>query len=1048
MSSQAEVAGALTSHVIELPAVAPLCEEVGANDSLRDRIAESAIGPFSELTTRGGVYLGVRYAMGVLISIGNMFVLTGWIGPHAYGIFVTAIGLTAFLGSLTRRGVDTYLVRRAAAPDEDMYHVASTLIFTFSMVLMALGAAAVPLLMRWYGSREFVPAYATMLLTVPLVGLAGPPTAKLERAMNFRVVAQIELGSQFLALAVSLTLAWRGLGVWAPVFGHLTWQCAGVIAAFWAARFFPRVRFNLACAREMLSFGVGYTASLRTWQLRTLVNPLLVGRFAGSEGVAFVGLAIRIAEGLGFIRIAAARLAIAALSRLQENTEKFRAALEKALEIQVLVLGPLLCGFALLGPLVVQRLIGSRWMPSLQVYPFIATGVLVNSVFNLQASALFVVGEQWVVLKSYASHVVLLMLGTFLLIPHFGLAGYGWADLAACAAYVFLQAGLSRIIGISHRRLALWVVAFTAPLFVHHVPRGWAVALCLPLLLLSVAGTWKWSRASLEKSVTRGSGLRGAVTDHLQHLYTFLLKTRYRGLGYATAVLQYLWCSRTYRLKLALRYTLRGQAIARAMGGAKWRCVADAILQDHSSFHFRAADIPQIVAWVPDRLKGLTVADAEKILQQRFYFRGEERVFADEVDWRGCPQGNTSWTWDLNRHRFFVTLGTAYYYTGDARYLAKLVDLWEHWIKENPVGKTPAWKYPFEVAARLQNWIWAYFLLECPGEWTGEQLFPVLTAMREHGSFLYSNLEYHWPNNHLLLEAKALLEYALLFPQFNESAKLLARAERILEREVAAQVLADGAHSELCSMYHRIIAGELGELTMLCRRNGHPLPARMEERIASLAEFTRALLSENGSAPLLGASAQYDSYIRFDPVQRDYSDLNYWVWRGEPLPSVAKRTGRAPQLAIFPQAGYAFLRSGCTEREVHLAFDFGPFSRCPSANHGHCDALSFELYVAGQPVIVDPGVYLPWTSGNGWSQHFRSTAAHNTLIVDGKEQSELYRFSDVRKTARTRLIRNCVSSDGAGPPPNVFPIGRRRTRFAIVARFATKPAGSSISMIK
>ena len=60
----------------------------------------------------------------------------------------------------------------------------------------------------------------------------------------------------------------------------------------------------------MLTFGIGIT-SQRTWQLRTLINPLLVARFAGAEAVAFVALAIRIAEALGTLRLAAGRMAIA-----------------------------------------------------------------------------------------------------------------------------------------------------------------------------------------------------------------------------------------------------------------------------------------------------------------------------------------------------------------------------------------------------------------------------------------------------------------------------------------------------------------------------------------------------------------------------------------------------------------------------------------------------------------------------------------------------------------------------------------------------------------
>jgi len=122
---------------------------------------------------------------------------------------------------------------------------------------------------------------------------------------------------------------------------------------------------------------LGLTASLRTWQLRTLVNPLIVGRFVGAEGVAYVALAIRIAEALGSFRLAAGRMAIAALARLQDRRHEFRRALEQALFLQVVTLGPLLCAFALTGPYIVQHFIGARWMPSMQIYPFAAAGVLV-----------------------------------------------------------------------------------------------------------------------------------------------------------------------------------------------------------------------------------------------------------------------------------------------------------------------------------------------------------------------------------------------------------------------------------------------------------------------------------------------------------------------------------------------------------------------------------------------------------------------------------------------------------------------------------------------
>jgi O-antigen/teichoic acid export membrane protein len=455
--------------------------------------ASSHSDGLSMLTTRGGIYLGLRYGLGVVVSLGNMLVLTRWIGPHAYGLFVTALGLTSFLAALARGGIDTYIVRMEGKPDKRVYDVATTLILGHSILLVAGSVAALPLLVRWYGSREFVPAYLVTLLTIPLAGLAGPPTAKLERELNFRAVAGIELGGQVLALIVSMAMAWGGFGVWAPVTGLLVWQFWAAGGALAAAGLAPALRFDRAQARAMLAFGAGYSASLRVWQLRTLVNPLLVGRFAGPEAVAFVALAIRIAEGLGFVRIAAGRLAIAALARLRHDPPKFQSALENALHLQVLTLGPLLCVFALAAPALVPRLIGTCWLPSLQVYPFVAAAVLVNSLYNLQASALFVAGRQWVVMRAYVWHVALLVGTTVILLPRLGILGYGWAELAACAGYGVLHAGLARVISISYRRLAPAVLVFVAPLFTLSIASTWSVALWIPVLAFAAFAIWNWT---------------------------------------------------------------------------------------------------------------------------------------------------------------------------------------------------------------------------------------------------------------------------------------------------------------------------------------------------------------------------------------------------------------------------------------------------------------------------------------------------------------------------------------------------------------------------
>ena len=100
----------------------------------------------SSQAVRGGAYLAARYGLGVFVSLGNMLVMTRWIGPHSYGVFVTAIGLAAFLSTLARAGLDTYLVRSDPAPEKRTYDIASTLIFGISSGLALAGVAVAPLL--------------------------------------------------------------------------------------------------------------------------------------------------------------------------------------------------------------------------------------------------------------------------------------------------------------------------------------------------------------------------------------------------------------------------------------------------------------------------------------------------------------------------------------------------------------------------------------------------------------------------------------------------------------------------------------------------------------------------------------------------------------------------------------------------------------------------------------------------------------------------------------------------------------------------------------
>src|SRR5262249_38252448 len=99
-----------------------------------------------------------------------------------------------------------------------------------------------------------------------------------------------------------------------------------------------------------------------------------------------------------------------------------------------------------------------------------------------------------------------------------------------------------------------------------------------------------------------------------------------------------------------------------------------------------------------------------------------------------------------------------------------------------------------------------------------------------------------------------------------------------------------------------------------------------------------------------------------------------------PAPPAAKPS------RLFARGGCAVMSSGW-DREAHrLVFDVGPVG-CPvSGAHGHADLLSVQCSAFGEPRVVDPGTYV-YTPDRVWRDHFRSTAAHSTVVVDGQSQA-------------------------------------------------------------
>lgn len=358
-------------------------------------------------------------------------------------------------------------------------------------------------------------------------------------------------------------------------------------------------------------------------------------------------------------------------------------------------------------------------------------------------------------------------------------------------------------------------------------------------------------------------------------------------------------------------------------------------------------------------------------------------------------------------------------------------------LRANPVGIGIHWTCPMEVALRAVNLAQTLVMLQDSAELREPSFFgQAMSALADHMGFVAAHLEDTGavPNNHLLANLTGLWLVHQLFPLLPAARERQSAARAGLEAEVANQVHPEGSSFEGSVPYHRLSL----ELLTLCEvaagAGARAFSPRFRERLHGMYRVAERLSSASGRAPQLGDN---DSGRAFPWATRASLDFSYLPPLGAALfeDPALKREGTAlpdeavwllgsdglaryealaaeagPRSESFPLAGWHVLSGG----GAHVVVSAGRLGQRGVGGHSHNDALSFELHVGGAPVVVDPGS-VTYTRDPAVRNALRSTAAHNTVEVDGEEinpidPNRLFSLAD-QSNARAEVFQRGAEID-------------------------------------
>lgn len=360
-------------------------------------------------------------------------------------------------------------------------------------------------------------------------------------------------------------------------------------------------------------------------------------------------------------------------------------------------------------------------------------------------------------------------------------------------------------------------------------------------------------------------------------------------------------------------------------------------------------------------------ADADAVAAGTFTFLNQTRSLGEPEDW---TQVGAAHLWRFNLHYMEWAYALA-----DAGRQEDFARLWQSWSSAVGFAHRDAWS-PYVVSLRAWVLCDTFGALVAGTDLEAE----LLAALWQHRTFLRAHVESDVGGNHLVKNLKALLGLAAFFAD-TESWRTVSRA---LSRELDVQILADGGHYELSPAYHCQVLGDLLDVAGLQAATGLAPMAGLEAAIERMRNWLGTMLGSSDELPM-------------------FNDC--WQVGAERL-AVLEPHRRTDRLIVLADSGYVVANPA---PGVHLVMDVG--DPCPSSlpAHAHADCLSFELYLDDRRVIVNSGTS---TYEPGPQRDFeRSTAAHNTVAIDGQNQTEVWGTFRAGRRAHGKLEQ--VEDDGS-----------------------------------
>ncbi|NLA83557.1 MAG: lipopolysaccharide biosynthesis protein [Clostridiales bacterium] len=300
----------------------------------------------------------------IVSPITNM-ILARILAPEAFGVVATVTMIVSFAEMFTDSGFQKYLVQHEFESDEERYQNANVAFWTnffISIILWGIITLFRDQLAEMVGNPGLGNVVAIACFQLPLSSFSSIQMALYRRDFDFKTLFLVRIVAVCVPFFVTIPLALLGLNYWALIIGTIFMKILNAVILTVKSPWKPQLFFKVSILKEMLSFSIWslieaisiwFTQWIDVFIISNLLTQYYLGIYKTSTTM--------VNSVMSLIAASTVPVLFSALSRLQNNPEKFNSMYFTVQRYVSILVFPLGVGIYLYSDLATQIFLGNKW---------------------------------------------------------------------------------------------------------------------------------------------------------------------------------------------------------------------------------------------------------------------------------------------------------------------------------------------------------------------------------------------------------------------------------------------------------------------------------------------------------------------------------------------------------------------------------------------------------------------------------------------------------------------------------------------------------------